>query len=221
LNELAARHDSITAMPLDLSQVSELEPFAARAWDALEWIDVLINNAGVSQRAPFLDTDPQVIERLLSVNLRGPALLTHALGRRMRAQGFGHLVHISSVSAELPTPMRTAYSASKAGMNNLWECLRPEIADENMYATVVSVGAVRTSISKNAVTSNGAGQGVQDPMFKDAMSADECATSILLALSRKKSHVYVALSARMKVGMWFRRWFPNRYRKIIKRATVV
>jgi short-subunit dehydrogenase len=208
-------------MQLDLIDLDGLEAFAARAWDHLGRIDVLVNNAGTSQRTHFLEADSSVIDTLFRVNLLGPVALSHAVGRRMRAQEFGHLVTISSVAAQLPTPYRSIYSAAKAAMENVLECVRPEVTEDNMHTSVVRLGVVKTDISRNALLSDGGRQAILEQRIENGMDVKECAEEVLYWLSKKEPEVNIGLTRQMRFGVWLRKRFPKAYRKALRRANVV
>jgi short-subunit dehydrogenase len=220
LEELNRRYETVKVLKLDLSDLDGIESFAARAWDHLGRIDVLINNAGISQRTHFLDADSSVIDTLFRVNLVGPVALSHAVGRRMRAQEFGHLVTISSVAAQLPTPYRSVYSASKAAMENVLECVRSEVAEENMHTSIVRLGVVKTNISNNALLANGERQDTMDERIENGMDVKECAEEALYWLSKKEPEVNIGLTRQMRFGIWLRKRFPKAYRKALRRANV-
>jgi len=97
--DLAERFDSVRTLPMDITDSAAVDEKATRTWDLLGSVDVLINNAGVSQRSLFAETDPAVLRRIVEVNLIGTMEVTRAVVARMLAGNGGHLVTITSMAA--------------------------------------------------------------------------------------------------------------------------
>ncbi|MVU83725.1 SDR family oxidoreductase [Nocardia sp. ET3-3] len=109
--------------------------------------DVVVNNAGVGQAAPFLDTPPESFERVLDINFFGVVHGSRAFGHLMSDRGLGgHIVNVSSMAAYTPQQGFSAYSTSKAAVFTLSDCLRAELAAEGIGVTTVCPGIVHTNI---------------------------------------------------------------------------
>ena len=93
LSDLPGRFESVRTLPMDITDGASVDEKATRAWDLLGAVDVLINNAGVSQRALFAETDPAVLRRIIEVNLVGTMQVTRAVVARMLAGNGGHHQH--------------------------------------------------------------------------------------------------------------------------------
>lgn len=96
-------------------------------------LDILINNAAWNIGIPFPDLDaltPEVWDRVLETNLRGPFLLARAAASLLKSSGCGQIVNISSAGGISPGSSSIAYSSSKAGLNHLTRCLAVAMAPE-------------------------------------------------------------------------------------------
>lgn len=96
-------------------------------------VDILVNNAAWNIGIPFTDLDtltPDIWDRVLETNLRGPYLLSRAFARHLRAQGAGRIVNIASAGGIYPGSSSIAYSSSKAGLIHLTRCLAVAMAPD-------------------------------------------------------------------------------------------
>src|SRR5665647_1459125 len=90
------------AVRADVSVVDQVEELVARSLAAFGRIDVLVNNAGITEGAPLLEMGQEEWERVLAVNLSGPFLCVRACGRAMRERGGGVVVNVSSIHEDVP-----------------------------------------------------------------------------------------------------------------------
>ncbi|HWF04433.1 MAG TPA: SDR family NAD(P)-dependent oxidoreductase, partial [Candidatus Angelobacter sp.] len=113
-------------LPLDVSNADEL-PEKTRATLAMfGGIDILVLNAGITQRSRTRETDESVYRRLMEVNFFAPEAMARAVLPSMLAQKSGHMVVISSVAGKFGVPLRSGYSASKFALHGFFEALRAE-----------------------------------------------------------------------------------------------
>ena len=145
----AAGHES-AAFPADVADeaaVTALIDAAASRWGRL---DILVNNAGVEPHGPILDLPLSDWQRTLDVNLTGPFLTSRAAGRRMREQGGGVIVNISSIAGRaFGLRDRSAYVAAKTGLIGFTrECAR-EFAAHNIRVNAVCPGVIVTEMTSH------------------------------------------------------------------------
>jgi NAD(P)-dependent dehydrogenase (short-subunit alcohol dehydrogenase family) len=107
-------------------------------------IDVLVNNAGIDETAPFDELTPETWGRILDVNLRGPALVTRAAWPVMRAAGGGDVVNIVSTAAKRAWAEASAYHASKWGLLGLSHALHVEGRACGIRVSAIVAGGMRT-----------------------------------------------------------------------------
>lgn len=109
--------------------------------------DVVVNNAGIGQAAPFLRTPSESFRRVLEINLFGVVHGSRAFGRLMADRGLGgHIVNVSSMAAYTPQQGFSAYSTSKSAVFTFSDCLRAELARDGIGVTTVCPGIVHTNI---------------------------------------------------------------------------
>lgn len=135
------------AIQADVSRVDDVAAMVARARDELGPIDLLVNNAGLEQRAPILDVSEASWDLVLGVNLKGAFLCLQACARQMRDHGGGAIVNVSSVHEDLPFPGYAPYAASKGGLRMLMRNAAIELAPHNIRVNNVAPGAIATPIN--------------------------------------------------------------------------
>ena len=132
---------------VDVTSAAEMERFAAWVLDTRGVPDVVVNNAGIAIAGPFLKHTDEDWRRITDVNLLGVARGCRVFGAQMaeRGQG-GHLVNIASAAAFAPTAMLPAYSATKAAVRMLSDCLRAELAPAGIGVSAICPGFTNTGI---------------------------------------------------------------------------
>jgi NAD(P)-dependent dehydrogenase (short-subunit alcohol dehydrogenase family) len=135
---------------LRYEQVDITESSAVTAMvESQERLDAIIMNAGTVRSAPFLEIDEADWQRQLSVNLTGAFLCAQGAARRMVREGTaGLLLFTGSWVAHVPWPEITAYTASKAGMENVARQAARELARYGIRSNVVAPGIVRAGLAK-------------------------------------------------------------------------
>jgi short-subunit dehydrogenase len=111
-------------------------------------IDILINNAGIGMRKPFVDTPVETIEAIMRTNYLGAVYCTHAVLPSMIARRSGHIVNISSGAGKIGTLNMAGYCASKFAMNGWSESLYHELKPLGINVSVVCPGPVSTQFSR-------------------------------------------------------------------------
>jgi NAD(P)-dependent dehydrogenase (short-subunit alcohol dehydrogenase family) len=136
---------------VDVANAADMEQFAAWVQAEAGVPDVVVNNAGIAIIGPFLDHTDQDWDRIVSVNLLGVARGCRLFGRQMVERGAGgHLVNIASCAAWAPTTALPAYSATKAAVRMLSDCLRAELAGAGIGVTAICPGFTNTGIARAA-----------------------------------------------------------------------
>jgi NAD(P)-dependent dehydrogenase (short-subunit alcohol dehydrogenase family) len=115
-------------------------------------VDVLLNNAGITHAASFLDLKEEDFDRVLGVNLKGYFLFGQAVARQMVAQGGGGtIVNMSSVNAILAIPDQVPYAVSKGGVNQLTRVMAMGLAPHDIRVNAIGPGTIATELARKAV----------------------------------------------------------------------
>lgn len=212
LGLIARREDNITSLAklaqeqisyifLDIAEENNrLKEFL----DTFEYIDLIINSAGVG----FINTDLELEKELLTtkVNVDGFTRVTNTVIHFFENQGFGHYVNISSMGAIIGRALCPAYNASKAYQSNYFEAMRQRIYHKKLPITITDVlpGFVNTGTSKLGEN--------QKPIWM--ASVTKAAKQIIRAIEKKKNQAYV--TKRWKILAWFIKLSPLWIRKRFK-----
>ena len=113
-------------LPFEVTDYDVLAEKVAEAWAWQGRVDVLVNNAGISQRCLAIDAKPEVYTDLINVDLIAPIWLTQLQLSRMAAAGGGHIIALSAVAGRIGAPLRTAYSAAQFGRIGQMDAMRTE-----------------------------------------------------------------------------------------------
>ncbi|WP_182843054.1 SDR family oxidoreductase [Actinomadura kijaniata] len=151
VDEIGVRGGEAYVYGVDVADADAMERFAEYVRDTFGVPDVVVNNAGIGVAGSLLDMPEEDWRRIVGVNLDGVYRGCRLFGRQMADRGEGgHLVNLSSMAAYLPTAALPAYSATKAAVLQLSECLRLDLADHGIGVTAVCPGVVDTPITRNA-----------------------------------------------------------------------
>ncbi len=112
-------------------------------------VDVLVNNAGIAESAPFAKTDPEFWDRHLRVNVTGPYLLTREILPAMLERRWGRVINIASLAGLFGSPYVTAYTASKHALVGLTRALAMEMAGKGVTVNAICPGYVATDMVWN------------------------------------------------------------------------
>jgi dehydrogenase/reductase SDR family member 7B len=212
------RADEHRVVAFDMADQAAVEAAAREVLAAGERLDVLVLNAGITQRSLARDTGLAVDRRLFEVNFFGPVALAKAVLPALRAQGGGRLVVVSSLVGKIGTPLRSGYAASKHALHGFFESLRAEEHDAGIRVTMAMPGFIRTPLPVTALTGDGSPQGRMDRAQLEGMAPGECAERIVRAVQRGRDEVLVGGKERLVVPL--ARLAPGLVRRIVRRARV-
>lgn len=175
-------------------------------------VDGLINNAGISMRALFENTEVEVIEKLMQINFYGTVYATKVcLEEIIKNEGF--IVGISSIAGYRGLPGRTGYSASKFAMQGFLESLRTELYKRPVHVLIACPGYTESNIRNTALNNQGKAQGETPFDESKLMSAETVAEEILKSIRRKKK--YLVLTGQGKLTVFMNKWFPGFLDKLV------
>jgi short-subunit dehydrogenase len=197
----------VQALSADLSLLDTIEPLSENAWNIFGTIDLIYNNAGISQRSTTIDTGFEVMKKIMDVNYFAPIIITKTILPKMIENGGGHIAITTSISGKFGFPLRSAYCSSKHALYGFFETVAAEYYNDNIQVTIVCPGRVQTNISYYALEKDGKPHGKLDPGQLKGVTAKQAAKKIIHAFERKKSEILVGKSELLMV--YIKRFFPN------------
>lgn len=162
LEQLEKQFKNITALTYDLN-LDNYNSLVTDISKTFNKVDILINNAGIIINKPFKDITLSEINNIFQVNVFSVALLIQNLLPMMNVNS--HIVNIGSMGGFLGSSKFTGlsiYSASKAALANLSECLAEELKEQKIFVNCLAIGAVQTEMLNEAF-----------PGYKAPLSANE------------------------------------------------
>jgi len=205
----------VFVLPSDLSHLESLELLAEKAWNYFETIDLIYNNAGISQRATTMDTNFSVIKKIMDVNYFAPVVLTKIILPKMIENSGGQIAVTTSISGKFGFPLRAAYCSSKHALYGFFETVAAEYFKDNIRVSIVCPGRVQTNISFYALEKDGTPHGKLDPGQAKGVTAEQAAKKIIRAFEKKKPEILVGKSELLMV--YIKRFFPKLCRKLTRK----
>ena len=209
-----ANPDRHLVVPLDVTALDRHDAAADRVASALGPVDILVLNAGISQRGSALETGMDVVQRIMDVNFTGTVSLARIVGQSMVERGSGHIVVISSVLGRLSIPGSSAYSASKFALHGYFEAMQGEIYDRGVGITLVCPGYINTEITLHSLQADGTPFGEIDHNHTYGMDPDVCARKITRAIEREKP--FLRVGGRETWGVPLARLAPGLVRRVTR-----
>ena len=140
---------SFRPVPLDVRDDASVKAAVKALLEAEGRIDVLVNNAGISQSGSVEETPVDVARQVLETNYLGPVRLIQAVLPAMRQQGRGTIVNVGSAAGKIGIPFQGHYAASKFAVEGLSEALQHELRSQGIRVLLIEPGDVRTDIWEN------------------------------------------------------------------------
>jgi short-subunit dehydrogenase len=197
---------SAAVYPLDLLALGDPAAAVAAAEKFFGPIDVLVNNAGISQRSTALDTTLDVYRQIFELDFFATVALSKAVLPGMIARKGGHIVVVSSVVGYISSAMRSGYSAAKHALHGFYDALRAEHWRDGVKVTLACPGYIRTNVTLNAVDGKGGKWGKLDPSIAKGMPPDDCAAKIWRAVEKDRDEVLVG---KEKIAVYLKRYLPG------------
>jgi len=214
VKQTCSHSDAVRILQLDLADAASLGEKAAAAIACFGHIDIMVHNGGISQRSLVIETGMEVHRRMMEVDYFSYVELTRALLPHFVERKAGHFVVTSSVMGKIGTPMRSAYAAAKHALHGFFDCLRAEVAADNIKVTILTPGYIRTNISLFALTNKAYGLGKPSENIENGLPADKAAKQILKAIKRGAFEPYIGKFAGERIAIWVMRFLPGVYARI-------
>jgi NADP-dependent 3-hydroxy acid dehydrogenase YdfG len=164
----------------DVRDRSAVEDATQAVVDRFGRLDIAVANAGVGAYGDFLDLDPEQLEAMVDINLKGTLYTAAAALPHLIDSGAGDFISVASVAGLRALPGESVYNASKFGQVGFTRSLDHELRERGVRATCICPGGVRTDFAI------GTGRSEDDPELVGMMSADEVADVVMFALTRPR-----------------------------------
>ena len=177
-----------SAVPLDLADPASIESGVKSALASRGQIDVLVNNAGVTEDNLLLRMSKEAWDRVLGTNLTGVFLLTQAVVRGMLKKRYGRIVNVTSVVGLMGNAGQANYAASKAGLVGFTKSLARELASRNITCNAVAPGFISTAMTDRMTEEARQSLSGQIPLGRLG-TAEDVAGAVAFLASEEASYV--------------------------------
>ncbi len=199
-------------LPFNLAEFDP-EEITQQALVFFKRIDILYNNAGISQHSKIKYTPNHLSRKFMEVNYFGNIFLTKSLLPIFEKQGSGQVIVTSSIIGLFGQPLLGSYAASKHAINGWYESLQYETKDVDIHATLIVLGFIKTEIAKKSIRHDGGLYNKNSPAQENGLSTEKCALKIIRTTTRKRRRVYIGGLELMMHRVRF--IFPNLFFKLL------
>lgn len=196
----------VETLPYNLADLSNLPALMEQAWQHFGRIDVMYNNAGISQRTTTIDTEISMIHKIMDIDFYAPVIIAKTLLPKMLERGCGQFAVTTSIAGCFGFPLRCAYSSAKHALYGFFESLHAEYYNQNVRVTLVCPGRVRTNISFYALDKGGKQHGKMDAGQANGITPEKAANKIVRAIYRHRREVMVGSTELLMA--YIKRFFP-------------
>ena len=209
----------VLTVQCDLLETAQIQSAVQQTLERFRKIDILINNAGIVEVGPLGHMQFKDFDRAMRLHFWAPFVLQFLTVPRMRVQGGGHIVNISSIGGRVAVPHMAPYSASKFALTGFSDAIRSDLARDNIYVTTVTPGMMRTGSHVHAMFK---GDHAAEYRWFDwsrklpfaSISAERAARKIVNACARGKPILILPFSARLIIAAIA--LFPNLMARMMK-----
>jgi len=177
-------------------------------------IDVLVNNAGITQRGAFTETLSSVYRRVMDINFFGSLYCTKAAIESI-VERKGIIIIIESVAGVTPLLGRSGYCASKHALHGLFTTIQTEIRNAGAHVMIVCPGFVKTNLQTRALGADGSVTTHPQSTLGKPTTPEAVANEIYMAALKRKNMLVLTFMG--KLGYWISRIAPIFYEKIMAR----
>ena len=204
--------DSYTIYPFDLTNLDDIDSFVKILIEKEGPIDILFNNAGVSQFGYFEESDLSVLDKIMDLNFFSVVQFTKSILPHMVDKKSGQIVTNTSVAGLVGSRNRSFYSSAKFALHGFFDSIRSEIIHHNVHVTLIAPGRVATDVGKNALTASGEPYGRDDRGHRKGLTSLEAAKRILNAIKcRKREAVIAKWNDIAWLAVYIRKFSPSLY----------
>jgi NADP-dependent 3-hydroxy acid dehydrogenase YdfG len=172
--------DGVVAGPADVRRPADMERIVGETVERFGRLDIVVANAGVGAYGPFLDLDPEHLEEIVDVNVKGTLYTVRAALPHLLAAGEADVVTLASVAGLRGLPLEAVYCASKSAQVGFTRSLDHELRERGVRCTNVCPGGVATDFAM------GRGRTPDMPELATMMSGEDVAEVVLFVLTRPR-----------------------------------
>jgi NAD(P)-dependent dehydrogenase (short-subunit alcohol dehydrogenase family) len=144
VEDIARSGGESVAEQVDVTDEGQTVALAGRVVQRFSRIDVLFNNAGIAGIGDLIETEPDLFDRVMRVNVRGVYLMSRAVAPQMIKQGSGSIINMSSGIAEMGLARRVAYAASKGAVLSMTKSMQVDLAPHGIRVNALLPGTILT-----------------------------------------------------------------------------
>jgi NAD(P)-dependent dehydrogenase (short-subunit alcohol dehydrogenase family) len=150
-HEIKAAGGTAIAVAADIADRMQVAAAVVQVREAFGPITILINNAAMDNHSPIADLTDDVWDRLMAVNLKSMFMLTQQVLPDMLAAGWGRIVNLSTIGAQIGAPNMALYTATKGGVISMTRSLAMELGRKGITVNTVSPGFIDTPMARRAI----------------------------------------------------------------------
>ena len=186
---IAAEGGRSLAVKADVSSKAEVTAATERTRKALGPVTILVNNAGVSNPAPFTELTEELWDRTMLINLKGPFYCTQAIIPDMLAAGWGRIVNVTSSSTQIGSPAMAHYAASKGGLAVFTKSLAAEFARKGITANNVPPNFIDTPMLRENFDDEWIAKRAESTMMGRPGAVEDIAAAVSYLCSVEARHI--------------------------------
>ncbi len=200
--QLSELGGEVKMFQLDVRDRAGVQAAVSALGDDWGKLDVLVNNAGVNHPEDFDKIRDEEWDEVLSVNLKGPFVVTQEMLPLLKESGAASVVNIGSVSGQYGGPRTAHYAASKAGLISLSQVIARFGAEHNIRSNTVAAGVISSEMGAAGLQSPVVAKAAEGILLKRLGSFEEVANSVLFLASEQSSYI-TAETLSVNGGLYF------------------
>ncbi len=210
IQSIDLKKDRYLLFTIDITQEDKVKEVFQVAVGKFQKIDILINNAGISQMSLFENTNLSIFKKVMDVNFYGSVYCTkYALPYLKKSKG--QIITLSSVAGFSPLYGRTAYAASKHALHGFFNSLQAEVRDDGISVLLACPSFVKTNIEKRTFNEEGKPFGEKKGTPGELMLPSYVVSQIIKAIESNKNIVYISKISKVSKLISF--FFPRIFEK--------
>ncbi len=177
------------AASVDVSDQVQVDRAIGAVAERFGRIDVLVNNAGIGNTAPFLELTADNWNRVVAIHLSGAFFCSQAAAREMARRGYGRIVSMASIAGLMAPPEAAHYAAAKAGIIGLTRAMAMDLASSGITANAIAPGPVLTEMLREIWDEEGLKERGEHVPVRRLATVDEIARAVLFLAAPQSAYI--------------------------------